>query len=319
MNILITGGAGFIGSHLLVALLGEGHNVRIVDNLSTGRIQNLGNARNFEFIHGDLEDPEIAAKSVSNIEIVLHHAAISSVSSSLTDPMQTHRANVAATLTLLLACRNAGVRRLIYAGSASAYGNSPELPKVETMRCDPQSFYALQKLTGEQYCLLFTTLYGLETVILRYFNVFGPQQDPESSYSSVIPLFIQSMLRGRQIMINGDGSQSRDFIYVSDIVQANFKAMITRDIAGEVFNIGCGSCHSLLELIDILEDITGRRCQITHTYPRPGDILHSVALIEKARDQLGFAPAVTFREGLKLTLDWIRAKLPSRVSAQASG
>jgi len=229
------------------------------------------------------------------------------VARSLAEPMVTHQANVNGTMNLLLAAKDAGVRRFVYAGSSSAYGDTPELPKIETMPNNPLSFYALQKLTGEQYCKLFARFYGLETVVLRYFNVYGPRQDPSSKYAAVIPLFIESMLRNEPLTVEGDGTQSRDFTFVDDVVQANLKAMVAPNVSGEVFNIGCGHNYTLLQLIDYLSALTNRKPMVKNVAPRPGDVAHSLASIEKARKFLGYEPAYTFEKGLEATTNWYRS------------
>jgi len=307
MHILVTGAAGFIGSHLSNAILNEGHDLRIVDNLSTGRRQNLINLSRAEFIEGDISDDAIAARVVQEIDVVFHEAAIPSVARSLAEPMATHKANVDGTMTMLLAARDAGVRRFIYAGSSSAYGDTPELPKIETMPNNPLSFYAHQKLTSEQYCRLFARFYGLETVVLRYFNVYGPRQDPSSRYAAVIPLFIESILRNEPLTLEGDGTQSRDFTFVDDVVQANLKAMVAPGVTGEVFNVGCGNNYTLLQLIDYLSALTNRKPIVKNASPRPGDVAHSLASIEKARKLLGYEPAYTFQRGLEATTNWYRS------------
>jgi len=307
MHILVTGAAGFIGSHLSNAILSEGHNLRIIDNFSTGRRQNLIHLSGAEFTEGDVSDAETAARVVKGIDVVFHEAAIPSVARSLAEPMGTHKANIDGTMTLLLAARDAGVRRFIYAGSSSAYGDTPELPKVETMPTNPLSFYALQKLTSEQYCRLFARFYGLETVVLRYFNVYGPRQDPSSKYAAVIPLFIESMLRNEPLTVEGDGTQSRDFTFVDDVVQANLKAMVAQGVSGEVFNVGCGNNYTLLQLIDYLSALTHRKPIIKNVASRPGDVAHSLASIEKAHNLLGYEPAYSFQRGLEATTNWYRS------------
>ncbi|HZS48325.1 MAG TPA: NAD-dependent epimerase/dehydratase family protein, partial [Blastocatellia bacterium] len=268
MHILVTGAAGFIGSHLAAAVLNDGHKLRIVDNFSTGRRQNLAHLTAAEFIEGDISDSKTAAKIVDGIDVVFHEAAIPSVARSLAEPMLTHKANIDGTITLLVAARDAGVKRFVYAGSSSAYGDTLELPKVETMPANPLSLYAHQKLTGEQYCKLFARFYGLETVVLRYFNVYGPRQDPSSKYAAVIPLFIEAMLRDEPLHVEGDGTQSRDFTFIDDVVQANLKAMVAPNVSGEVFNVGCGRNYTLHQLIQHLTDLTSRKPKVKYVAPR---------------------------------------------------
>jgi nucleoside-diphosphate-sugar epimerase len=315
MHILVTGAAGFIGSHLSNAVLNEGHALRMIDNFATGKRQNLASLTSGEFIEGDISDLETARRVVQGIDVVFHEAAIPSVARSLAEPLVTHKANIDGTMNLLLAASEAGVRRFVYAGSSSAYGDTLELPKIETMPHNPLSFYAHQKLTGEQYCKLFARFKGLETVVLRYFNVYGPKQDPTSKYAAVIPLFIESMLRNEPLTVEGDGTQSRDFTFIEDVVQANLKAMVAPDVSGEVFNVGCGHNYTLLQLIDYLTSLTNHTPIIKHVASRPGDVAHSLASIEKARKLLGYEPSYTFQRGLEVTTSWYRSHLA--VSAAA--
>lgn len=308
MKVLVTGAAGFIGSHLVRALRREGHSVRALDNLSTGqfwRIQDL--VKEIEWKEGDVCDPSVVAEAVRGVDAVLHQAAIPSVSRSLVDPVASNAANVTGTLTLLQACREAGVRRLVYAASSSAYGDSPTLPKVETMCPAPLSPYAVSKFAGEQYCQVFAQLGYVETVRLRYFNVFGPMQDPDSQYAAVIPKFICALLDGRPLTVNGDGTQSRDFTYIDNVVQANLCALEAPDVSGEVFNIGCGERHDLNTLIHQLAEILGIVPDIQRHPARPGDVPHSLADISKARRRLGYEPVVHFREGLRRTAAWFHS------------
>lgn len=304
---LITGGAGFIGSNLVHELVNRGETVRVVDDFSTGRAENLAAVKDkIDLIEGDIDDLEICRRAVAGIDYILHHAAIPSVQRSVEDPLTSNRANADGTLKLLVAARDAGARRLVYASSSSLYGDSPTLPKQERMAPSPKSPYAVAKLSGEYYCQVFSEVYGLETVCLRYFNVFGPRQDPTSPYSAVIPLFIKAMLLDQSPIIFGDGRQTRDFTYVQNNIEANLLALTTPNIGGEVFNIACGYEYSLLDLIEALNDILGKRIEPTFAPPRAGEVLRSVADIGLARQRLGYDPAVDFREGLRRTVEWYR-------------
>jgi len=306
-NFLVTGGAGFIGSHLCEALVGRGDRVRVVDSLITGKRANLAHLqKDIEFIEGDLADIDVARRAVDGCEFVLHQAAIPSVPRSVKDPLTSNRANIDATLNVLVAARDAGVRRVVYAGSSSAYGDTPTLPKREDMPTRPLSPYALQKLVGEQYLQLFTSLYGLETVTIRYFNVFGPRQDPSSPYSGVISLFVSALVEGRQPTIYGDGSHTRDFTYVANVVDGVLRACAAPSASGEVINVATGGRVSLKELFRTIRDLTGARVEPIYADPRPGDVKDSQADIGKARRLLGYEPGVTFEEGLRRTLEWYR-------------
>jgi nucleoside-diphosphate-sugar epimerase len=308
---LVSGGAGFIGSHLVEELLRRGHTVRIVDNFSTGKRENLPPASaRVEVIDGDVSDGEVARRAVAGCDFVLHQAAIPSVPRSVKDPLTSHRANVEGTLQMLLAARDAKVKRLVFAGSSSVYGDTAVLPKREDMRPNPLSPYALQKLIGEQYCQLFTKLYGLETVTTRYFNVFGPRQDPGSPYSGVISLFIDAMTSGKTPKIYGDGKQTRDFTYVADVVKGVLRCCEAPNVAGEVINVAAGGRVSLLELIRALGVITGKGGQLEFAAPREGDVRDSQADIFKARQLLSFEPSVPFDEGLRRTVEWFRTSPP---------
>lgn len=301
---LVTGGAGFIGSHLTEALLTRGDRVRIVDNFSSGKKSNLRPGA--EVVEGDLADDGVAARAVAGCDYVLHQAAVPSVPRSMKDPLGTHRANVDGTMQLLVAARDAGVKRLVFAGSSSTYGNSAVLPKREDMRPAPISPYALQKHIGEQYCQLFTSVYGLETVTTRYFNVFGPRQAPDSQYSGVISLFTKALLAGQAPLIHGDGRQTRDFTYVANVVDGVLRAATTEGVAGEVINIATGGRISLLELVRVLQMITGSNVAPTFGPPREGDVQDSQADIFKARKLLGYEPTVPFEEGLRHTVAWFK-------------
>jgi nucleoside-diphosphate-sugar epimerase len=307
-SYLVTGGAGFIGSHLCEELTRRGHLVRVADSLVTGKRRNLAHLPNVEFLEGDLADVAFAAKAVRGMDFVLHQAAIPSVPRSVADPITSNQANVDASLNVLVAARDAGVRRVVYAGSSSAYGNSATLPKEENMPGRPLSPYALQKLVAEQYCQMFTQLYGLETVAIRYFNVFGPRQDPGSPYSGVISLFAAALLEGRPPTIYGDGEQTRDFTYIANVVDGVLRACEAKDVSGEVINVATGERVSLNALLGIMSAIVGTTVRPVFKQTRAGDVAHSLADISKARRLLGYAPIVTLQEGLRLTLDWCRSE-----------
>ena len=304
---LVTGGAGFIGSHVAEALVGRGEQVRVVDSLVTGDRRNLAHLSGVDFIQGDLADLEVARRAVDGVDFVLHQAAIPSVPRSVQDPITSHRANVDASLNILVASRDASVKRLVYAGSSSAYGDAPTLPKVEAMPTAPLSPYGLQKLVAEQYCQMFTRLYGLETVTTRYFNVFGPRQDPTSPYSGVISLFISAVCEGRQPTIYGDGEQTRDFTYVANVVDGVLRACHAPGVSGEVVNVATGSRVSLNQLFRTIRDLVGTRVEPMYAAAREGDVRDSQADIKKARRLLGYEPTVSFDEGLAKTLEWYRA------------
>jgi nucleoside-diphosphate-sugar epimerase len=305
---LVTGGAGFIGSHLTEELVRRGERVRVVDSLVTGKRQNLAHIADVEFLHGDLADPAVARQAVDGVDFVLHQAAIPSVPRSVQDPLTSHVANVDATLNVLIAARDAHVKRVVYAGSSSAYGDTPTLPKVETMATAPLSPYALQKLVGEQYCQMFTRLYGLETVTIRYFNVFGPRQDPSSPYSGVISLFISALCEGRRPTIYGDGEQTRDFTYVANVVQGVLKAAAAPAASAEVINVATGGRISINALFQAVRTLVDARVDPIYSPGRAGDVRDSQADIGKARHLLGYEPDVTFEEGLKKTVEWYRAQ-----------
>ncbi len=302
---LVTGGAGFIGSHLVEALLERGHTVRVLDNFSTGDPANLVGVRErVRILDGDITDLTTVQAAVQGVEVVFHQAALASVPRSVADPMATHQACVNGTLHVLLAVREAGVRRVVYAASSSAYGNSVRLPKCETDPTLPLSPYAVAKLAGEQYCAAFSEVYGLETVRLRYFNVFGPRQSPDSAYAAVIPKFIEAMTSGRGPVLHGDGEQSRDFTFVADVVQANLLAAEAPGVSGKVYNIACGRRTSLLELVGYLNTLLGSDIEPTHTEARPGDVRHSQASISRACEELGYQPATDIETGLRRCLQW---------------
>ena len=303
---LVTGGAGFIGSHIAATLAASGARVRVLDDLSTGYTDNLEEiGGNIEFIRASILDPEALKRALEGVEVVFHEAAIPSVPRSIENPVETHRACVEATFALLVAARDAGVRRLVYAASSSAYGDKPTLPKVEDMRPDPLSPYAASKLVGEYYCQVWTRSYGFETVALRYFNVFGPRQDPGSQYSGVVSRFIDALMGGTRPVIYGDGEHSRDFTYVSNVVDANLRAAETTRGIGEVINVATGRRVTLNELLETLKQVTGKAdVQAEYREPRAGDILHSLADITRARELLGYEPGVSLEEGLRKTMEW---------------
>ena len=303
---LVTGGAGFIGSHLAEALVARGDWVRVVDSLITGARRNLAHLPEVEFIEGDLADFSVAQDAVRGIDYVLHQAAIPSVPRSVVDPVTSNRANVTAALNVLVAAREGGVKRLVYAGSSSAYGNAASSPKREDMPADPLSPYALQKLVAEQYCRMFTRLYGFETVTIRYFNVFGPRQDPGSPYSGVISLFASALLEGRRPVIYGDGRQTRDFTYVTNVVDGVLRAAAMPGVAGEVINVATGNEISLNELVGVMNRLLGTALEPRYEEPRAGDVTRSLADISKAAAFLGYRPIVSLADGLAHTLDWYR-------------
>lgn len=302
---LVTGGAGFIGSHLAEALIARGDRVRVLDDLSTGKRQNV--PAGAEFIHGDAGDAATAARAAAGCDIVLHQAAIPSVPKSVQDPVGTNTANVDATLQMLVAARDAGVKRFVFAGSSSSYGNAATLPKREDMRPAPVTPYALQKWVGEQYCQMFTSLYGLETVTIRYFNVFGPRQAPDSPYSGVISLFTRALLAGQAPTIYGDGRQTRDFTYVANVVDGVLRASTAVGVSGEVINVATGGRVSLLELVRSLQVILGVDIAPAFSPEREGDVRDSQADIFKARKLLGYEPLVPFEQGLRQTVEWFKS------------
>jgi UDP-glucose 4-epimerase len=305
---LVTGGAGFIGSNIVEALVARGERVVVLDNLATGKRENLAAfLPKIKFIEGDICDAATVGEAMKGVDYVLHQAALPSVPRSVADPVASNRAQVDGTLTVLMAAKRAGVKRVIYAGSSSAYGDTEQLPKVETMAPNPKSPYAVGKLTGEYYCKVWHTLYGLETVALRYFNVFGPRQDPKSQYAAVVPLFITSILNGRAPVIHGDGMQSRDFTYIENVVNANLLACTAPAKAcGEVINVACGERTTVLQMAQYIGEILGKTVKPEHTPARVGDVKHSLADITKARNLLGYQSAVTVREGLEKTVAWYR-------------
>ncbi len=308
---LVTGGAGFIGSHLVEALTGAGVEVRVLDDFSTGRRQNLDpfedDVRLFE---GSIEDTDLCQRACHGVDYVLHQAAVPSVQRSVADPLHTHEVDATGTVNLLVEAKDQEVRRVVYAASSSAYGDTPTLPKSEEMAPHPMSPYAVAKLAGEHYCAAFAEVYDMETVALRYFNIFGPRQDPKSQYSAVIPIFVTWALEGRSPTINGDGEQTRDFTYVENVVRANLLA--TRadaaDVSGEVFNVGCGDRISINRLWETIRDVLDADVEATHGPPRPGDVRDSLASLDRISGALGYEPAVKLEEGLRRTVEWFREK-----------
>jgi nucleoside-diphosphate-sugar epimerase len=303
---LVTGGAGFIGSHLAEELSRRGHRVRVADSLVTGKRSNLDHIPGVEFLQGDLADLDFTRRAVDGVQFVLHQAALPSVPRSIKDPVTSNRANVDATLNVLVASRDTGVQRVVFAGSSSAYGNTPTLPKQEDMPTSPLSPYALQKVVGEQYLQMFTTLYGLETVSTRYFNVFGPRQDPSSPYSGVISLFAAALLENRAPTIYGSGEQTRDFTYVANVVDGVLRACQAPAASGQVINVATGGRVSLNTLFETMRRLTGATVKPQYVAARTGDVQDSQADLRRAKAILDYEPRVSFEEGLRLTLDWYR-------------
>jgi nucleoside-diphosphate-sugar epimerase len=316
-HYLVTGGAGFIGSHLCEALARRGHTVRVADSLITGKRANLDHVTGVEFLEGDLADRAFAERAVQGVDYVLHQAAIPSVPRSVEDPIGSNRANVGATLNVLVAARDAGVKRLVFAGSSSAYGDRPSLPKREDMPTAPLSPYALQKIVGEQYLQMFTRLYGFETVSIRYFNVFGPRQDPTSAYSGVISVFATALIENRSPIIYGDGEQTRDFTYVANVVDGALRACEAPGASGEVINVATGGRISLNDLFRTMRALVGGTVEPTYAKVRPGDVRDSQADIDKARRLLGYEPTVSFEEGLRRTVAWYQTSTVEHLGSGA--
>jgi UDP-glucose 4-epimerase len=307
MNILVTGGAGFIGSHLVEALVKRGHRVRVLDDFFSGHRENLAPVkRDVEIVRGDCADARAARRAVKGVEVVFHEGAIPSVARSVGDPLRSHRANGTATLTMLLAARDAGARRFIYASSSSVYGDTPTLPKRETMTPNPLSPYAAEKLSGEHYLRIFHRLFGLETLSLRYFNIFGPRQDPSSPYSGVISRFATALIKGQTPVIFGDGRQSRDFTYVDNVVDANLRALAARKLEGDAVNIATGHRVTLRALLAKMARTVGGSSRARHEAARAGDVRHSLADVSKARRLLGYRPRFGLDEGLEKTMAWYK-------------
>jgi len=309
---VVTGGGGFIGSHIVENLVRQRSTVKVIDNFSTGKRENVAPFKNdVEIIEADLAERKNLAQFLKGADYVIHQAAIPSVPKSILDPFKSHDANVNGTLNLLLACRDVGVKRVVYASSSSLYGDSPTLPKHESMMPNPLSPYGAQKLFAEMYCQVFTKAYGIETVSLRYFNVFGPRQDSTSQYSGVLALFIPAVLQGRRPTIYGDGLQSRDFTYVQNVVEANLLACTVPGVGGQVFNVACGDRITVNSMLHQINKIVGVDISPVYAEPRKGDIKHSQADITRAREHLGFEPKVIFEEGLRATVEWYRKNLAS--------
>jgi len=304
MHYLVTGGAGFIGSHIVERLLEQGETVCVLDNLSTGSLDNLAHLAGYDFVHADLVDTKAVKRAVQDADIVIHHAALASVPRSIVHPLDTHQACVTGTVVLLDECRKARVQRVVYAASSSAYGNHPVMPKTESQLPQPLSPYAAAKLAAELYCEAFSHSYGLETVRLRYFNVFGPRQDPNSPYSAVIPLFVASLLEGRRPKIFGDGEQSRDFTFVGNVVRANLLAARAPNVSGKVYNIACGGSLSVNDLLKAICRQLGQPFDPEYCPPRTGDVVHSWADISGAQRDLGYQPEISLQEGLNRTVAW---------------
>ncbi len=313
MKVLVTGGAGFIGSHITTALVERGDRVRVLDNLCAGKRENLEHLQGeIDFIEGDVADPQAVAVAVDHVDLIFHQAALASVPRSVSAPLDTNAACVTGTVTLLDAARKSGVRRVIYAGSSSAYGNTPQPAKSENDLPAPLSPYAAAKLAAEYYCQAFTETYGLETVTIRYFNVFGPRQDPESEYSAVIPIFVSLMLQGKRPTIYGDGLQSRDFTYVEDIVRGNLLAAETPDLGGKVINVATGKQFTLLDLVAAINRVLGTSIEPLFADPRPGDVRESLADISLAQQLLDYQPEISFDEGLERSIDYYRSLVENR-------
>jgi UDP-glucose 4-epimerase len=307
---LVTGGAGFIGSHIAERLVLDGHTVRVLDDFSSGRESNLDSFRNdIEIVHGDIRDADVVKRATKGVDIVFHEAALGSVPRSVVDPLTTHEVNMTGTLNVFLAARDAGAKRVVYASSSSVYGETPVLPKREDMTAQPLSPYALSKLVGEHYARVFKQIYGFEIVSLRYFNIFGPRQDPESQYAAVVPRFITALLNGKAPVVYGDGLQSRDFTYVENVVNANVLASEAEGMAGRAFNVACGGRYTLLQLLARLKEILGSDIEPVHEAARAGDVRDSQASIEAAEQGFGYRVSVDFDEGVRRTVDWYRKKL----------
>jgi UDP-glucose 4-epimerase len=308
-RILVTGGAGFIGSHVVAILVGEGNKVRVLDNLSTGEGENLACAGSrVTLIESDVRDLNSTMRAAKGVDCIIHEAALASVTRSVEDPLHSNEVNITGTLNVLIAAKESGVKRVVFASSSAVYGEGTTLLKSERMTCKPLSPYGVQKLCGELYCKVFSRNFGVETVILRYFNVFGPRQNPDSQYSAVIPIFIRKMLRGERPVILGDGKQMRDFIYVDNVARATVEASRVNGVSGRVFNIGCGRGISLNKLVDAINRILGTHLEPRYDSPRPGDVRDSVADLQLTRKELGYRVTVSFEEGLARTIDYFKKR-----------
>jgi nucleoside-diphosphate-sugar epimerase len=306
-RVLITGGAGFIGSHIGAALVAQGDEVRVLDDLSTGHESNVeAIGKGVDFVRGSVTDPDVVARAVDGCDYVFHEAALASVPRSVRFPVQSNEANVTGTLNVLVAARDAGVKRLVYAASSSAYGDTEVLPKVEDMPVRPKSPYAVAKLAGEHYVSAFAQCYGMQTLSIRYFNVFGPRQDPDSPYAAVIPLFASALIAGKAPTIHGDGEQSRDFTYIDNVVSANLKALTAPALSGEVVNVALGRRTTLNELYGMLQKVIGSDVEPEYGPPREGDVRHSEASIDRAVELLGYETVVSVEDGIQRTVDWYR-------------
>jgi len=306
-KVLITGGAGFIGSHLARAMAARDHSVRILDDFSSGKRTNLSDLEGrVEIVEGSILDEATLDRALDGVELVYHQAAIPSVPRSMAAPVASHQANATGTLNVLEAARRKGVRRVIYAGSSSAYGETPTLPKVESMATSPLSPYAVSKLAGEHYCQVYARAFGVETVVLRYFNVFGPRQDPNSQYAAVIPRFVTAALEGRRPVIFGDGTQSRDFCFIDNVIEANLLAADAREASGKVFNVACGRATDLNRVVQLVAEALDTALEPTYETGRAGDVKHSLADISAARKFLGYTASVSFEDGLLRTIEWYK-------------
>ncbi len=309
-NFLVTGGAGFIGSNICKELVKQDCSVRVVDNLLTGKKSNLeGIIDKIEFIQADIGDPDVARDAVKDVDCILHQAALPSVPRSLEDPLATHQHCLNATFTLLLAARDAKIKRFVYAASSSAYGDTPTLPKVESMPVNPLSPYAASKLAGEQYCSVFANVFDMQTVSLRYFNVFGPHQDPASQYAAAVPAFATSILKDERPTVFGNGRQSRDFTYIDNVVHANLLAARTPETAGQSLNIACGQAVTVNEMIEVINHVLGKNIKPIYADRRPGDVMHSLADISLAKAVIGYKPKVDFKKGLERAINWYKDNL----------
>jgi len=305
--VLVTGGAGFIGSNIVDELLKRNYRVRIIDNFCTGRIENIKHILGkIELVKGDIRDKKLVEKTMKGVSFVFHEAALRSVPRSIDDPVSTNDVNITGTLNLLIAAKNAKVKRFIYASSSSAYGDTKELPKEESQKPQPISPYAVSKLTGEYYCYTFSKTFQLETVSLRYFNVFGPRQDPESKYAVVVPLFIYAGLKNKPFEVHSDGKQSRDFTYIDNVVSANILVLTAKNISGKVFNVACNDNHSILEIAHTVSKILKIKPRFIYKPKRAGDVRHTLADVTLAKKFLGYKPLINFEDGMKKTVEYFR-------------